>query len=1020
MQQKIKLKSVLFLFNQLLTAMEGVDFRKIGARILLVASFFICSNVGKIVNGQSLHPSFYELTEKQGLPGNHVYFVYQDSEKYIWIATKAGVARYDGINFEVFTVDEGMTDNTVFTIWEDSQNRIWMLTYAGIPCFYQDGKIFNPANTPFLRELLFDSYLSSIYEDESGTVFLGGKDGRLYSIDLDEKVRLEYDTDLYSIHYQFSNAKGQHCFVPNYLSLYVHKPSGYQLSVFNIDTVKGETPRFTTLPNRDLLGGKGSSLFRVNSKIESRPILLEEPNQITGQIINMYPDGEYTWICTTNGVFQMRFKDSLVPEIKHYFPEIMISSTFRDHEGGMWFGTPHGALYCPVLNILTNRKPFASIQNPVTALASGILQGRRVTYLGYEDGSVSILSPENMQEVVLFQIPKQGSSRQITQITPVNEQGELLVNGHEGIFKFREGKVQEILYFAVHQLAQFPGKPDCLCHYGGYSLTDLSRADNDQNVLSEQKRRAAGKNARCYAVKYDLEGRLWIAESNRIRIQWNGKEKIINFRNRSGLAFRPSVIAVSPDGEIWLGTIGAGLFRYDGKKVWNYHPGNGIPSKIVNTLHFDSRGRVWVGTDKGLSYFKMNDNPDRPAARLVGKGDGLPGSNVSAILACGDDMLIATDVGLTTIPWNRKPDSRAPLTRITEILVNGEPIHPGFESPTFSYEENSIGIRFTGISYRSLSEIQYRYRLSGGDSVSRETKADFVEYPSLPPGDYKFEVESFGTGEGLSSNVAAFKFGISAPFWQRTWFILLVVLLILLVATLIIVKILRSNQRRHDLINRSLMAEQKLLQAQMNPHFIFNALNSIQQLFLENKKEAANDYLADFSSMVRMILENVRETTISLTDELRFIKVYLRMESLRLSDRFDFEIKVQPGLPIGNIQIPPMLIQPFLENAIWHGLAALKERRGKLCLDFSLEAGEVVCTIHDNGIGRERSLQLKQEYRKRHKSLAMNISRERIEALNSIEKRKASLVVKDEYDAGGNPTGTSVILKLPTQTSISS
>lgn len=931
------------------------------------------------------------------------------------MATGAGVARYDGKKFDVYTVDEGLTDNTVFTIWEDSQHRIWMLTYAGIPCFFQDGIIHNPGNTPFLRDLRFDSYLSSIYENKEGIVFLGGKDGKLYSIDPNEKVELIYDSDIYSIYFQFQNNLGEQCFLPNSVKLAVLSAPKPVIHCFLNDTLRGESPRAALLENNDLLLSKGSNLIRLDENYHAEVVVWEKDQNPANQVIQLYQEGPTTWVCTTRGVYEMKLEGNVAIGTKHYFPDLNITSVCRDHEGGFWFSTPNGVLYCSDMGILTNHKPFASIANPVSALASARINGEEVILLGYENGSVSQVSIETQSEKELFVYKAIGSSHRIEQITPLNDRGDLLVNGHEGMAVYRDGALTEYLGFAIHQVASAKDKPDCLCHYGGYIETDLSEFGPGKPGLSQAQKRSAEQNERCFTLTYDRKGRLWVATLNKIVIVDRGQHRSFSFNEHGGATFRPVLLKESPNGEIWLATAGAGLFRFDGKRIYNYLPGNGVPSKIITTLHFDGEGRLWVGTNKGVTYFDLDDDPLNPQVYALNKGDGLPSNNVSAIHSLKNLVLIATDVGLTVYPMMEDGQKELPpLTRITGILVNGKPFKIDDLPRSFSHKENSIGISYTGVSYRSLGEIQYQYRLNGGDSLFHQTKAGFVEYPALPPGEYKFEVESFVPGEKLPSNSAALSFDISAPFWQRTWFVSLVSLLILLVVSAVIGQILRSNRRRHDLINRSLMAEQKLLQAQMNPHFIFNSLNSIQQLFLENKKEVANDYLADFSSMVRMILENVRETTISLTDELRFIKVYLRMESLRLSDQFDFEVSVQPGLPIGNIQIPPMLIQPFLENAIWHGLAPLKERRGVLILKFSKEGGEVICTIRDNGIGRNRSMELKQEYRSLHKSLAMNISRERIETLNSFEKRKASLEVLDEYESDGQAAGTTVILKIPT------
>lgn len=222
---------------------------------------------------------------------------------------------------------------------------------------------------------------------------------------------------------------------------------------------------------------------------------------------------------------------------------------------------------------------------------------------------------------------------------------------------------------------------------------------------------------------------------------------------------------------------------------------------------------------------------------------------------------------------------------------------------------------------------------------------------------------------------------------------------------------LKSENEQSILKQNASELEMRALKAQMNPHFIFNCLSSINRYILKNETEAASDYLTRFSRLIRMVLNNSNKTFIALEDELDMLKLYLDMERLRFKNAFDYSISFKNSIDVGNIFIPPLLLQPFAENAIWHGLMH-KEGQGHLEIALSIENKILTCAITDNGIGRSNATILKNKSGEKQKSFGLNITAERLALLNKDISEQTSFIIEDIIDNAGKPAGTRVILKM--------
>jgi len=345
---------------------------------------------------------------------------------------------------------------------------------------------------------------------------------------------------------------------------------------------------------------------------------------------------------------------------------------------------------------------------------------------------------------------------------------------------------------------------------------------------------------------------------------------------------------------------------------------------------------------------------------------------------------------------------------ITALSINNIPTRIAtdnfIEDPLqLSYKENNIQFDYTAIDYTNSEKITFAYMLEGFDNdwVTANTNRK-VNYANLKGGEYTFKLKACNSSGLWNESYAKFKFYIKPPFWQRWWFwpvlALIFITVVLFVARKRIENIRQKEKQKTALHKAMAELETKMLRSQMNPHFIFNSLNSVQKYIWENKEEDAAEYLASFAKLIRAILENSRKETISLKEEIDVIKLYIELEHRRSNAHFDQD----------KVRIPPMLMQPFIENAIWHGLNK-KEAKGNLKIIVLRQDQQLVCIIDDDGVGRQQSAGNNAEERK---SLGMEITQQRINRLMETSNQNASVVITDKKE-NAVATGTTVTITLP-------
>jgi hypothetical protein len=361
---------------------------------------------------------------------------------------------------------------------------------------------------------------------------------------------------------------------------------------------------------------------------------------------------------------------------------------------------------------------------------------------------------------------------------------------------------------------------------------------------------------------------------------------------------------------------------------------------------------------------------------------------------------------------HNKPSQIPVLITSIKNLYTSQTEYNLAETFLVDYKSNSITIDFAALNYFGTKSNQYQYRMEGLDKDWIITTDHSVNYSGIPSGNYTFKVKLLENNSEVSQS--SIRISVSTPFWKQDWFQMLLVV-IGFSAVYFFYRIRLNQVRKEEKIKREYNkklaeVEMKALKAQMNPHFIFNSLNSINRYIVKSEPEKASLYLTKFSKLIRLILDNSNSKIVSLENELNALKLYIELEALRFNEKFTYTIHLNEELNPLSIGVPPMIIQPFVENAIWHGLLH-KEGAGKLEIQVERYGSGLRCIISDNGVGRKKAGELKSKSINNSKSYGMKITNDRLTMLNG-ESKISTVEIVDLEDVSGNSLGTKVIVKI--------
>ena len=997
------------------------------------------------LNLQAQTYNFKCYSIEDGLAQSQVREIIQDKQGYLWFATNGGgVSKFDGKSFTNYTTNDGLAYNIVYSMTEDKEGNIWFGTYGGGICKF-DGIDFTTLTT---ADGLINDKVWSISFSQDGDLWIGTQRGYC-----------KYNGQEFIIYEDNHKLKYK-----SILAIHEDKNKQLWLGVetkgllrCNLDTQINKKLTFTHIPDKNTLVGAiqsmyvdsdgnlwfnswGHGAFKYNYAIEKaggKSFTNSSPNVKGAKIIWTTcedSNGDYWFGTEYSGVYQFDGINYKNFGIQDGLNSNKVYSIYLDNENNLWFGTDRGGV-CKYTNdavinftkesglandvvgaIMEDRKGniwmgtnggavnFNGTQFQTLTTRDGLTNNKILCMLedtkehlwfGTDHGGLCNWDGKNMSLFIHKRDGEGHITNNIVYTLEEDKEGNIWVGTDKGVSRINEGKITR------------------------YCYTDS--IDPDKRIIF-------------YDLYNDRKNNLW-AGTNEGVMRFDSNE-FIDFDHHEYLhGTRVNAIIDDPQGNLWFGTYGKGLIvcvnPYEEKpdSFILYDKSTGLSSNEIMDMAFDDEGNLWVGTIKGLNKLDIQNNK----VTYYGREKGFAGIECSlngVIKDSKGNIWYGTVSGATKLnPAKEGMNEKEPSTYITDLSLFFEKVNWGEQYDKINtttglpinlalpYYKNHATFSFIGISLTIPKKVRYQYMMEGLDGEwSPVTKETYATYSSIPPGEYTFKVKACNNDGIWNKNPTSYSFVITHPYWQ-TWTFRISVGLLLIGLVLFIVyrkinKIKQEERKRFEFNKRIIESELKTLRAQMNPHFIFNSLNSIQRFITENAQDDAGKYLTKFAKLMRMILDNSRREVIPIEDELKSLKLYIELEALRFGNKFAYSIQVDPEIDVGFIEIPPMIIQPYVENAIKHGLMN-KEAKGNLKVEIKLNGQQIICVIEDDGIGREKANELRSQLKPDHKSHGLDITQERLEIINQDKHSDMSVQIFDLKDDKNNPLGTRVEFYLP-------
>ena len=942
-------------------------------------------------------------TTKDGLPSNSIYRSILDNHGFLWIATDNGLAKFDGKNFKIYTTAQGLPDNEITDIFIDSSNRIWVAPFRRTTAYYNPEKdrFENEETDPELRKIeLANTNRGSVLQF-GGIAFCNNKS----NIFIYKNGKVTAYTGLFDIKKSFVPEKiieftpGKYLIAsPDSLRLLVN---GRLTKSFPLDNELFFCEYF----NGTLYLSTGNKLKKYSIDKEGNvKLILEKALPFTVRIF--CKSGKDLAVTTYNRTTYP--VDSATLELKDpLLYNIAVRNVLEDKNGSFWISTiDKGLIKIQQKRIssftITDRALNETITqnfNTLAVINKKIVIGNNYGEVFFYDGVYGITRRALNDEKNI-----DGAVRKIVELND-----KIFISCQTGSFMLDKKR--------LNITNRFEGLKNASSKYAlkindSILLLGTHAVVRKYNFITEKAVDSVTKRTTAFGL--NLSGQIYIGSNDGL-YRWD-KDSLFYFGKQSkALSYRVNTIFTTADNLVWVGLASDSLVVLKNNKlIKSIALGDVISGNVCKSLYSDKAGTIWLGTNKGLNkiqyQFTKEEKPGEE--KLVfyntafGLSDGLIGEQVNDIAIYNDTVYVATTGGISYLPTSLHLPVSDITTFITRVSIHGADTLI-LKEYTLPYDKNDISIYFSGADLTGYNPL-FEYRLNDGNWL--KTDKNSIEL-SLAPGKYKIQLRGIKRDGTPSTQVESISVFIRTPFWKNYIFWTVLVIALFLLSLFILER--RNRQKRKTEVEK-VMTEKKLtelemqaLKAQINPHFVFNCLNSIKGFIFDRDFKQADKYLDKFSDLMRSTIDNSDAAIISLQSEVSYLDNYLQLEKLRFEDKFTYSITVADGIDKQKVFVPAMLLQPYVENAIRHGMRFLENKKGEIKISVIAENNFLVCEIDDNGIGRKKAAELKSNMHIEYQSKGMSISKRRGE-LYKIDQE-----IIDKKDDSGACAGTKVIVKIP-------
>ncbi|HMH20592.1 MAG TPA: histidine kinase [Puia sp.] len=938
--------------------------------------------------------SYAHYDVKDGLSGSNIYSAVEDKEGFMWFATETGLSRFDGTHFKNFTTNDGLPDNEIIKLSVDSKNRVWILPFKNSIAYYWKGRIFNQQNDSTLRKLKITTEIQSVTENKYGDILLQEShcvhfiNSHGVVTEMKEFNGFGFITQAVGL-----NKKGE-------FSLSLGTDWQNNLIDMDHDKIVGYSPG--RLMDYGCLYLYLSHYLEIDRDLNFMYFRPTDANAFTiplpkGSINVSYLNDSSVILNTYNGSYWVSLDQKKITD--SFLKGTTVNAVTQDTEGSLWFSTMGKGLYRLGSSRFVNYF-FRMNNNDLPVFA--IKKIDSMLYVGTDHFYLWTMDQEkaHVRKTLLYDGMTRG---RITAALSLSRR-TMVVGTDFGLYLLEDGRKKATYQtLATKSVSVKDDSTLLVCSNANATLIRSGSLKPVDTILNVRSTCGYTKNGLYFIGT--LEG-LYLIDENK-RNGHRGEHNMI-------LRTRITDIKGSADGTVWVATDGAGLVGYkDGKVIAMITERDGLTSNICRTI-FISDKDIWVGTDKGLNKI----SPATGHYKIVSftNKDGLTSDIVNAVCVEGKDVFVGTSDGLTQFNENGISKRSECNLRITGIGISEKEWPFDTSGFTLPHAYGNIKFDFVGISYKSAGSIDYQYRLKGLDDETRSTSENSLNYPSLPSGAYELQLQAINKF-GVRSAAMNIKFTVDKLLWERIWFRALILLTLAALIRLLFNSRVRAIRKKEvektNTITRMAELEQMALRSQMNPHFIFNCMNSIQEFVIDKDVLGANEFITKFSNLIRQTLDISTRPVISLHEEINYISTYIELENKRFGNKFVATITTSEDIDRQNFHIPPMILQPYIENAIRHGIGHRQDKNGHIVIGMECRDGRFICVIGDNGIGRRQAYQYKSNNAINYQSMGMTLVARRIEMLNKTNNSPIFIEITDLEDGEGKPAGTKVTLNFP-------
>ena len=914
--------------------------------VILLPFFSLCLVTGTFTPVAAQLPVFRNYNTEDGLPSSETYQIVQDSRGYIYIGSDKGLTRFDGRHFETLTTQEGLLNNTLFNL-QAHKDELWYYTYSSQVGYLRQDTAYAYRYSNIITKHLSTALGSFFHIDGDGIFYLNKRISyRGYEVIRilpggiqDRSLSVPFDADYMAIYVTAGKRW-----------LKSGSDSARKVKVFSLQTRKllyeFASVQDLNIPPPEPYGyRKGDKMWLLYKDV----YFLQGKTcwkiiSCLGYPFHMLVDkDENIWIgYEQKGLWLYRKKDNYACPVQ-VLPQHSVSCTLEDREGGFWFTTlENGVYYLPPDFLLTYDQRTG-------------LSPAKTSRINYFKKDALVWQSD-------FSLWRLKNATGNAWYKPLGNR-----NIHNAIFAPNRRIYTFTLNdrYSYHNYVRLASSKlffDGKTVWGveqGYLLPVV-----DDKLCSGKRLSQVLPYVIC--LKALPEDRLLVGTLHGLQVYEQGQFNKLTLNSPLDEE-RISDIKDLDEQHLLIATGGKGVWvlnKADFRIVRHIAAAEGLRYMICNTVLSDSGNVVWVGTNMGLYRIRHILDSAKTLVEWASIQDGIISSEINDICIVNHDLWLGTAKGVSIFPRNKKlrfEDSIPVL--IQKLMVNGKAAN--VKAPLqLAYNQNNISISFIGLNYRYAAVLQYRYRLHSKTTGTWSYTSDpAVNYNGLPPGDYVFEYGAMAPNQYGKTFTGTLSFTISPPFWLRWWFILLLVLFVAAGISLFLHFRLRSIRRQVKLKTDLGIYRDKALRDQMSPHFIYNALNTIQNYILKHDTALSVSFLSKFSRLMRLIFNNTVQEMVTIEKDLEALQLYTQIESMRFPGKLNFHLPEQLPEHLKKARIPPLLLQPFVENAILHGLLP-KTETGNVWVTIEEQEQGILVSIKDDGIGRAAAAKIK------HKKMA--------------------------------------------------